>query len=101
MIILENVHKLCDDLEKTMYDAKNLTTRLKSASMKVADGLHDLGKIVEKKSNYCTICFEHTRKIALVPCGHTCCVGCAEQVRQDNKCFVCRQAVTATQRIYL
>jgi hypothetical protein len=102
MVILENVHKFCDDFEKNIRDAKTLTTRLKKASLKVADGLHELGKIVSKRNDYCTICFENQRKIALVPCGHCCCIPCSEQVRQQNmKCFVCRTITTSMQRIYL
>jgi hypothetical protein len=100
MVILENVHKQCEDFEKSIYDAKLLTARLKKASMKVADGLHELGKIVSKRNDYCNICFEHQRKIAFVPCGHCCCISCSEQLA-DHKCFICRQTVTSMQRIYL
>ena len=57
----------------------------------------------------CVICFEKESVVACVPCGHVAyCSDCVSVVaahaislRQQTKCPVCRESVSATLRVYL
>lgn len=57
-------------------------------------------KIVDE--NYanppCGICLNDTVSHALVPCGHTFCLGCA--TRQRLHCFICRSGIDSRLKLY-
>ena len=45
----------------------------------------------------CAICLSANRNTVLVPCGHTCCNVCVQNI---NDCMVCRKKIEKKQRIY-
>ncbi len=47
----------------------------------------------------CPLCMDGDREIALVPCGHVLCAGCAGRHARES-CPMCRQDVASTMRVY-
>ena len=47
----------------------------------------------------CPLCMDGDREIALVPCGHVLCAGCAGRHATES-CPMCRQDVASTMRVY-
>jgi len=55
---------------------------------------------LEKKGllpNKCSICLENDLSICCIPCGHTYCDNC---VVNTHNCYICRQTIIRTNRIY-
>ena len=54
----------------------------------------------EDSLNECFICFEsygEVSKIAIDPCGHQCCIKCAEKLKE---CHICRQPILKILRLF-
>lgn len=48
----------------------------------------------------CLICFENKRDVLFVPCHHfILCSQCSDKIRK-TECFVCKQPITKTEKIY-
>lgn len=45
----------------------------------------------------CIICLTNARDIVLVPCGHTCCNNCVQNI---TSCMICRKKFDKKQKIY-
>lgn len=64
--------------------------------------LRELGVKTKVKAIYqddteeCIVCFDESKEVVLVPCGHYClCGGCAHQVEEvSGKCPLCRSDIT-------
>ena len=49
----------------------------------------------------CTVCMDQANTHVLVPCGHKCvCAGCAELVRVQGACPICRTAIVWVCEVY-
>jgi len=51
--------------------------------------------IYQDDSEECVVCFDESKEVVLVPCGHYClCGGCAHQVKETTKvCPLCRAKI--------
>lgn len=56
--------------------------------------------VIEDQNDICKICYEHlTKRIAIIPCGHTCiCKKCSELI---NVCPICRTEKAGTVELFL
>ncbi|CAH0378188.1 unnamed protein product [Pelagomonas calceolata] len=55
--------------------------------------------IATPSTQECPLCMDGDREIALVPCGHVLCAGCAGRHATES-CPMCRQDVASTMRVY-
>lgn len=72
------------------------------------NALHESIEEMKRQSNReddCVVCFEPKKdkgSAALTPCGHVCCVQCAEDVCVNRRvCPVCRGATIGNIRVYI
>jgi len=53
----------------------------------------------------CPICYNNSKNIALIPCGHTLCDKCVQRLKNSDenieKCPICRESVDDTLTIYI
>ncbi len=55
--------------------------------------------VKEKTQNSkCSICFENDLNICCIPCGHTYCDNC---IKNSNKCYICRDTIIRTHKIFI
>ena len=55
--------------------------------------------VAQPSTQECPLCMDGDREIALVPCGHVLCAGCAGRHARES-CPMCRQDVASTMRVY-
>lgn len=48
--------------------------------------------------NTCNICLSNEKNIVFVPCGHTCCGDCSQNI---SSCMICRTKVEKKQKIFM
>ena len=49
----------------------------------------------------CVVCMTHERAMACIPCGHLClCEGCGKKDLLNDKCPMCRHALSDILKIY-
>lgn len=54
-----------------------------------------------ENSTQCMICFDQSREIVLVPCGHyATCSGCTNSILISRVCPICKQPIERTLRLY-
>ena len=59
-----------------------------------------MNKEHELKSKYeCNICMENSKNIVLIPCGHSLCETCSNNIN-NNICYICRTVIDFKQKIY-
>jgi hypothetical protein len=49
----------------------------------------------------CVVCFSNEKSVAMIPCGHRCvCTTCADRVREEGKCPMCRSSIQGVMRVF-
>jgi hypothetical protein len=77
-----------EELEKVLDKSRN--TVVERIKQKVKEEVEDKSK--------CLICFDRTRGIIFVPCGHkVCCTQCSNQVKN---CPICRANIEIKQKVF-
>ncbi len=71
-----------------------------------ADDVREEGAHVEEAAapseNACVVCLVNDRNAVIIPCGHLCCVACANSLQRAGAwCPICRGAIANTVRISL
>jgi len=77
-----------DDLEKEGALLSQFQVDVRQAKEKVQDAINVKkveAEVIEQ--NTCSICFEHPRTVAIIPCGHVFCKTCVHQLQP---CPLCR-----------
>jgi len=83
-------------IEQELVD---LTGKLNSIRSLIAVGIEDIVGRDTPTKKLCPVCFDREVDLALVPCGHTYCSGCAEYDKH-TKCPQCRSVVTSKIKLY-
>jgi len=84
------------DLESKI---KTISAKLNNIRALISTGIQDMLKPDICTKKLCPICFDREVGIALVPCGHTYCGGCAEYDKY-MKCPQCRAVVTSNVKLF-
>jgi hypothetical protein len=85
-------------LEGELDDINRKLTALRSL---IITGVNDIVKTEDTTKKICPVCFDNEVSIALVPCGHTYCRGCAEVDKSRYaKCPQCRTQINARIKIF-
>lgn len=84
------------DLELSMHA---VSAKLNNIRTLISTGIQDMVKPDVCTKKLCPICFDREVAIALVPCGHTYCGGCAEYDKYI-KCPQCRAVVTTNIKLF-
>ena len=93
--------KLCPQLGTFWFEFEasksGFMDRLRSveANMAIVNAL--MARLRDSSGIICTICMIREISTAIVPCGHTCCIACAQ--RLQDTCFMCRAPFRDVQRI--
>jgi len=105
------VYTFIQELRKTVQDKittkeSDLESNIQSVSLKLNDiralistGIQDMVKSDICTKKLCPICFDREVGVALIPCGHTYCVGCADYDKYI-KCPQCRAIVTSNVKLF-
>jgi hypothetical protein len=106
-----SVYTSMKELRKTIQDKITdkesiLELSIQSVSLKLNDiralissGIQDMVKPDICTKKLCPICFDREVGVALIPCGHTYCVGCADYDKYI-KCPQCRAIVTSNVKLF-
>ena len=90
--------KYRDTLEDYKFAFDNINTKFIIEKKKQEEYL--LNKEQELKSKYeCNICMENSKNVVLVPCGHSFCEKCSNNI-DNNICYICRTKINFKQKIY-
>jgi archaellum component FlaC len=96
--IIESIKKRKDSVEKEMED---LSRKLNAIRSLILTGVNEIIKSDDVPKKMCPVCFDNEVCMALVPCGHTYCRGCADMDRSRSaKCPQCRSAINARVKIF-
>lgn len=98
---------VCQDLQKAMerriteldYEMAHLTHKMNSIRSLLSVAVDDMVGRDSLSKKLCPVCFDREVGVALVPCGHTYCVGCSEYDKY-TKCPQCRSVVTSRVKLY-
>lgn len=53
------------------------------------------------RESHCVICLHNKSRVVMVTCGHVClCLGCAQSIRKNPLCPLCKAAVSQVIKIY-
>jgi hypothetical protein len=55
---------------------------------------------IHEDKNECPICYDQEITYVIVPCGHTLCGGCKDDLVNKNDCPVCRKKVTSFTKLF-
>lgn len=97
--IIESLDSTINNLNsKRIIKEKKLNSIEKKIkdSQEILNKNNDFIKKLETKLE-CTICNEHEKDTALVPCGHTFCYHC---IKDAKFCFICRAFIIQPLKIY-
>jgi len=83
-------------LESTI---ERISIKLNDIRALISTGIEDLVKPDVCTKKLCPICFDREVGVALIPCGHTYCVGCADYDKYI-KCPQCRSIVTSNVKLF-
>ena len=102
--IIQDLHRNCTEIDKTLFDAKKMISSLKKYTGRVLEGMNGIQKMLPK-TDFCPICFENPKKYA-TNCGHLVCQFCKIQMEsvpptEQIRCAICRGTVTQFLRVYL
>lgn len=102
----EHIHKIDFEINnyiKNYFEKENLIKKLEIYKNNI-EKLKYLKVKINKinsisYSPFCNICMTHIVDTVIIPCGHTCCSGCIQQL--NNKCFICRKEYKDLKKIYI
>jgi hypothetical protein len=96
--IIETIKQRKDGVEKEMED---LSRKLNAIRSLILTGINEIVKPEDVPKKMCPVCFDNEVSMALVPCGHTYCRGCADMDRSRTaKCPQCRSTINARIKIF-
>lgn len=79
----------------------DITRKLNALRSLIVTGVNEVVKPQDREKKMCPVCFDNEVNMALVPCGHTYCKGCAETDRSRYaKCPQCRAQINARVKIF-
>jgi len=82
-------------------DIGSLTKKLNTLRSLIVTGVNEIVKAEDIQKKMCPVCFDSEVNMALVPCGHTYCKGCAEADKSRYaKCPQCRAQINARIKIF-
>jgi hypothetical protein len=98
---------VCKDLQKAIdqrileldYEMVYITHKMNSIRSLLKVAVEDMVGPDSLSKKLCPVCFDREIGVALIPCGHTYCVGCAEYDKY-TKCPQCRSVVTSRIKLY-
>ena len=94
--IQDKISEKESDLDSSI---QTVSSKLNDIRTLISTGIQDMVKPDVCTKKLCPICFDREVGIALVPCGHTYCVGCAEYDKYI-KCPQCRVVVTNNVKLF-
>ena len=80
-------------------NSKTISVKLNDIRALISTGIQDMVNPDVCTKKLCPICFDREVSVALVPCGHTYCGGCAEYDKYI-KCPQCRAVVTSNVKLF-
>lgn len=96
--IIETIKKRKDSVEKELED---LSRKLNAIRSLILTGVNEIVKAEDAPKKMCPVCFDNEVSMALVPCGHTYCKGCADMDRSRTaKCPQCRSVINTRVKIF-
>jgi len=79
----------------------DISRKLNALRSLIVTGVNEIVKPNDREKKMCPVCFDNEVNMALVPCGHTYCKGCAETDRSRYaKCPQCRAQINARVKIF-
>ena len=97
--------KISDMLRKKIAgleaELDDITRKLNALRSLIITGVNQIVKTEDTAKKTCPVCFDNEVDIALVPCGHTYCRGCADVDKSRYaKCPQCRTQINARIKIF-
>jgi len=97
-VVSDIIRKKIATLEGEIDDISRKLNALRSL---IVTGVNQIVKPEDIQKKMCPVCFDNEVNMALVPCGHTYCKGCAETDRSRYaKCPQCRAQINARVKIF-
>lgn len=92
------IERLQEEITKVRQELDFAETNLGALRAFLTAGVRELIPEERIHNNLCPVCMEHDVNCVLVPCGHTLCRGCSDQV--GTKCMTCRAAITKVNPVF-
>lgn len=88
-------------IAKVEGEIDDISRKLNALRSLIVTGVNQIVKPDDVQKKMCPVCFDNEVNMALVPCGHTYCKGCAETDRSRYaKCPQCRAQINARVKIF-
>lgn len=101
---ISRLNEIMSDVSKKIYEVTNpIENQVRTAFGACQNAINgqlipEIQKIEKIGIDKCKVCMDEEIEACLIPCGHTCCAGCA--VKMDN-CHMCRGVIADVQNVFL
>jgi hypothetical protein len=97
-VVDARIERLQKEINQVREELEYAETNLGALRAFLTTGVRQLIPEDRIRNNLCPVCMENDINRVLVPCGHTLCLGCSDQI--GTKCMTCRATITKVMPVF-